>query len=278
MIAALWGFFMADGVPTGDLVIFAFCELLAVGFACEFAATLLRGDFLLAFIAFIATLALFVTGIKWPVIKTKLKAPVAARIEKLALNPRTRIAAFLVVVGYFAMQGVLFTVHLRGDLDKYVIPRTVTGKQAEALKDYLSKREPFVVFVRVNSASDQEAMEYAAQLFNALRQTSWDVNPPNHGGPEILPDWATGIGLCIQVEDVGQPTNPDPKHPAPDVILADALRYAEIEVNGSRGSADKGKYVVSLLVGHRPMQILKHPWLLRYVQEYSRRFQEWLTR
>ena len=59
-------------------------------------------------------------------------------------------------------------------------------------------------------------------------------------------------GLCIEVEMPGQPTNPDPRHPTPDSIMQDAMRYAGIEVNCSGGSADKGNYTMYLLVGHRP--------------------------
>lgn len=63
---------MADSLPAGDLVIFGICELLAIGFACEFASKLLNGNFILASIAFVLTIALFIAGIKWPAIKVRL--------------------------------------------------------------------------------------------------------------------------------------------------------------------------------------------------------------
>jgi hypothetical protein len=174
----------------------------------------------------------------------------------------------------------------------------VTAEQSDKLKDYLSKRTPFAIYVKV-VPNDQEATEYAGQLFNALVQTNLDVNPPNHGGPDgihiprlrkpkisdlgadgkrLYPnddsyiaahdEWLESeidrsiaertypdFGLSIQVEMPGQPTNPDPRHPTPDAVLGEAFRYAGIEVNGGGGSADTGRYTVSLIVGHRPRQI-----------------------
>jgi hypothetical protein len=204
------------------------------------------------------------------------------------------------VVGISILTGqMVYTVFsVRSDINKYVMPRVVTAEQADKLKDYLSKRSPFAIYVKV-APNDQEAAEYAGQLFNALVQTNLDVNPPNHGGPggiqiprlrkpklndlgvdgkRLYPnddsymaahdEWLESeidraiaertypdVGLSIQVEEVGQPTNPDPKHPRPDAILQDALRYAGIEVNGSSGSENKEKYSVTLLVGHRPLKI-----------------------
>ena len=71
---------------------------------------------------------------------------------------------------------------LRADVNKYVLPREVTKEQAEKLKHYLSARQPFGFSIEV-VPNDQEASEYASELFNAFRQTDLDINPPNHGGP-----------------------------------------------------------------------------------------------
>jgi hypothetical protein len=172
---------------------------------------------------------------------------------------------------------------LRSDLDAYVTPRTVSKEQTDKLRGYLSRHDAYAVSVRVVQ-HDQEAMEYAAQLFNAMRQTNWDINPPNHDGPgyirfpmtaskpkpndvdldgkplyrnnedylnvrdawlememsnKIAEQLNDNTGLCIEVEMAGQPTNPDPRHPTPDSILQDAMRYAGIEVNCSGGAADR---------------------------------------
>lgn len=34
--------------------------------------------------------------------------------------------------------------------------------------------------------NDQEALEYAYEIFNVMKQTNWDVDPPNHTGPEMF--------------------------------------------------------------------------------------------
>jgi hypothetical protein len=204
------------------------------------------------------------------------------------------------VVGVSLLVGqMVYTVFsLRSDFNKYVVPRVVTAEQADKLREYLSKKESYAVSIEV-VPNDQEAMEYTGQLFNALRQTNWDINPPNHGGPNYIriprlrrpksndvgsdgkplyPDnekyleghdeWLESeidrsitertypdVGLSIQVELPGQPTNTDPKHPTSEAILRDAMQYAGIEVNGSGLSAGRGKYSVVLRVGHRPLQL-----------------------
>ena len=59
-------------------------------------------------------------------------------------------------------------------------------------------------------------------------------------------------GLCIDVQLAGQPTNPDPRRPAPEEILREALHSADIEVNCSGGAYSRDKYALFLTVGHRP--------------------------
>ncbi len=145
-------------------------------------------------------------------------------------------------------------------------------------------------------------MGYAGQLFFAMRQTNWDVDPPNHDGPGYIklapyvkrpkpddidangkrlykaPDeyadshdnWVEAeirrnideqtyemAGLSINVDQPGQPTNPDPRHPTPGSILRDAMQYAGIEVNGSGGAYNKDKYSISIIVGHKQREALR---------------------
>ncbi|HXM20777.1 MAG TPA: hypothetical protein VN948_05890 [Terriglobales bacterium] len=239
------------------------------------------------------------------------------RLSRAQLLVFTRVAA-VVMLTVLGIKTISLVFEIKGAFDTYVVPRGVTEKQANALRDYLSKHEPSAVSVRVNSFNDQEAMEYASELFNALRHTTWDINPPTHSGPEFIrrpaakpkandvdakgrplyksyndyldasDAWLEGEidrkiadqtyggnpGLCLEVEDAGQPTNPDPKHPAPDVILRDALRYAGIEASCGRESADTGKYTVSLFVGHRPISIGQNlTWRSRLVRWLSERSQ-----
>lgn len=218
-------------------------------------------------------------------------------VKRLPIRSSLLVTAAL-GISILAAQMVYVVFSLRTDFNTFIKPREVTSEQSYKLKDYLSKREAYAVNVEVVQ-NDQEAAEYAAQLFNALRDTNWDINPPNHDGPHSIrirrlprPQFSDrgndgkplyhdineflkahdawieseidrtvsertwpDVGLSIQVDMPGQPTNPDPRHPAPETILQDGLRYAGIEVNGGGGSADTGHYSVSLRIGHRPQKL-----------------------
>jgi hypothetical protein len=240
------------------------------------------------------------------------------RVSRAHLLAFMRVAAVMMLV-VLGVKTISLIFEINTAFETYIVPRTISEEQGSELRDYLSRREPFSVTVKVNSVNDTEAMEYASELFNALRQTNWDINPPAHNGPEYqkLPApspkandvdanglplyktynayldardaWLEGEidrkiaeqtyggngGLCLNVQTAGAATNPDPKHPTPDAILLEALRYAKIEVNCSGGGpSTNGKYVVSLVVNHRPWKILKHSWLMPYIG----RFQEWLAK
>jgi hypothetical protein len=128
---------------------------------------------------------------------------------------------------------------------KYVLPRGVTEKQANDLRDYLSRREAHSVTVKVNPL-DGEATEYAGQVFNALKNTEWAVEfSTSNGEPFTL-----NSGLCI--DEQGENAKPnDPKHD-PRELLQQAFRAANIEVNCSGGAA-AGEYKLFVLVDHRPL-------------------------
>lgn len=113
-------------------------------------------------------------GTKWPIIKTRLRPRLSSWLEAIGNNRRFRLAVLTVIIGYFLITGLLYIRKLRGDLDTYIEQRTVSKEQGQKLRDYLSKHDPYSVTVRV-VPRDQEAMNYAGQIFNALRQTNWDI-------------------------------------------------------------------------------------------------------
>jgi hypothetical protein len=57
---------------------------------------------------------------------------------------------------------------------RYVLPRILTEKQKSNLQKYLSQQTTHPVTVKVNPL-DSEALEYASQIFNALKLASWDA-------------------------------------------------------------------------------------------------------
>jgi len=210
-----------------------------------------------------------------------------SRAQLLAFM-RIAAVAMLIILGIKTISLVFV---INDAFDEYIAPRRVTTEQAYKLKDYLSKREAYSVSIKV-IRHDQEAMEYASQLFFAMTQTNWDVDPPNHDGPgylELQPyvkrpsrgdyktdddysnahdEWIESeirrhtdenmyddYGLCLQVGIAGQPVNPDPRHPTPDTVLRDAMQYAGIEVNCGGGATNQGKYTMYFIVGHRPRVI-----------------------
>jgi hypothetical protein len=64
-----------------------------------------------------------------------------------------------------------------------VMPRRISEKQSTRLQKYFSSRSSFGVGVKVANMDDRESLEYAGELFNALRKAGLEVNPPRHDGP-----------------------------------------------------------------------------------------------
>src|SRR5438067_10943652 len=87
-------------------------------------------------------------------------------------------ALALMAISIFVAHTAVQISGMRQDMDVYVMPRAVTSHQVEEVRAYLSKYSPDAVTVKV-IGRDEEAANYAGQLFNALRTTKWDVNPPN---------------------------------------------------------------------------------------------------
>ncbi|MGB8684065.1 MAG: hypothetical protein WCD12_14350 [Candidatus Binatus sp.] len=138
---------------------------------------------------------------------------------------------------------------------QYVLPRSLTDKQADQLRELLSNHKAYSVTVKANPL-DSEAMEYAAQLYNALHGTEWTVElSTSNQDPNTL-----NQGLCI--DEVGENTKPkfDPKDD-PVELLRQAFQAANIEVNCSGGAA-AGEYKLFLLVGHRPLVMNAQPPVL----------------
>src|SRR5208337_816665 len=153
-------------------------------------------------------------------------------------------------------------------VDQYVLPRSLTKKQVDEIRDYLSHRKVYSVTVKANPL-DGEALEYAGQLFNALRGTDWTVEMNTSNQEPGTPN----PGLCI--EELG--ANSKPKfnpNDDPAELLRQAFQVSNIEVNCSGGSGS-GEYKLFLLVGHRPLVMNAQPpalfrlgmWIASWGQE-----------
>lgn len=184
------------------------------------------------------------------------------------------------VIGVWILLAVFLSyLHgLRSDFNAYAMPRQLTVAQKRELGRFLSAHgSDATVHVFVN-VSDREALEYAGQIFNAIRNGGWraDFRPINPWEPDNPKQHERALSNMILVLDSGleirtcipgQPVNPDPKHqhPTPDALLGEAFRDAHVDVNGGGGSADCGDYSVNVLVEHRPVVIGDREPLLRRI-------------
>jgi hypothetical protein len=135
-------------------------------------------------------------------------------------------------------------VELRSDLDSYVIPRNVIPWQADKLQSSL--KGDYAVAVKADP-QDPEAMEYANQIFNAIRKTTWTAELSTADG-----DPRPGNGLCISV--IGEKPQTQSSKPTPAQLLQEAFRSADIIVNCGSGQT-AGDYKLYVVVGRRPLVV-----------------------
>jgi hypothetical protein len=161
---------------------------------------------------------------------------------------RTPLLFFLSIgVSIFVGRSLSQIVAIQGAVTRYVLPRVLTDKQTDGLHEYLSKHESHAITVKVNPL-DSEATQYASQIFNALKQTNWDVTfSTASADPNTLNN---GLSICVVGTNIGPP---DHKHDPQQLIQA-AFRSANIEVNGA-ASIGAGEYKLFILVGHRPLAL-----------------------
>jgi hypothetical protein len=216
----------------------------------------------------LAALVFQLLKVRWVGIQQKFPE-ITSRFERIALSPRFRRSVAILVVGCFVLYVMAYLHSLRRDLDRYVMPRTITAEQSDALREFLSHHEAHAVTVKVN-VHDAEALTYAGQIFNALKRTDWDVTlntaDNSEGNPNTLND-----GLCI--ETVGD-NPPDPKHD-PRPLLEEALKTSHI-VSNCGGGGGGGEYRLFLCVGHRRLNEEEGPM---FFLELARKIQQlgWFT-
>jgi hypothetical protein len=146
---------------------------------------------------------------------------------------------------------------LRDDFDKYIKPRRLTADQITAISEFLLKRPAQEITIYWDSL-DQEAGQYASDIYQALHQGGWDVkmNAVQDGKlPEGRP---VGIGATYQVQMGSASKGGNPK--AIDLLqqAAQATRINLFNGGGSTGpgSATKPEDTVMILVGKRPYMIV----------------------
>ena len=200
-------------------------------------------------------------------------------VSKIPVRMPLKIMACVgVAVLIGQLMDTMFT--LRSDMDAYVVPRTLTRTQANAIQKVLSASEspgPINVF---SDVSDLEATAYAGWLSGAMINGGWDArdmpvkpwdasDPEKNGGDFYNVYVAMDQGVSIRTCTVGQPKKPDPRHPTPDVVLRTAFEAAHLNV-GSGSKYNCAKYSFIVEVGRRPLEIRTQP--------LRAKIGEWITR
>lgn len=185
MIPLLGRYFMFDDLPPEDRVVCTVLDYIGLGFLLVVSEILfVTGAPWWKWLLSVAAGVFFVwMAHYWPKIKSKIWPSFASLIIRIANNFWLRRIGTVIVLGYLVTMVLSFALSIRRDVDARVMPRQISKEQSQRLHDSLSHHS-FAVGVKVVQG-DPEAMEYAAQIFNILRGTDLDVNPPNHGGQRI---------------------------------------------------------------------------------------------
>lgn len=186
----------------------------------------------------------------WPPSKPEIRG----FLNRLML-PIVRRRRLLAVIGILALWTILtFQIaSIRGDLDQYAMPRTLSDRQTKDLKGYLATHGLGTPIVKVD-LRDPEATAYASQIFNAIKSSWADTKFfPDEKDSEPKPPI---VGVCIY--ELG--TNAKSSDPKNDqaAALRNGFKAANIAVDcGSTVTA--GANALYVLVGKRPL--LLHPQL-----------------
>jgi hypothetical protein len=171
------------------------------------------------------------------------------------------------VVGVWILLGIFvnFIYGIRTDLDTYVMPRTITEKQSDELRnfssDFSSHHQLPAITLKVNP-QDQEAIDYWQKLGGVFNRAKWKVEISTTNSN---PDPSLNPGLCIYAMGKDGNTSRDPEDD-PRQVLTMALRAARIETTCG-GGGGSGEYKLFLLVGHRPLRVGNQaPWRIRIAQ------------
>jgi hypothetical protein len=232
-----------------DSVVFQFLKAIAAALLPLAVAKIVASSVSVGVVLLGAAACCYAVGAKWDVISAKAGTRLSSILEKIVVRVRYPMYAllFVFVLGY--------VISMRNDFDTYTRPRSVTAQQSDEVHGFLSHRKLYSVTVKVNPR-DEEALDYAGQIFNALKLSGWKVEfSTADAEPNTL-----NSGLCI--EEIGINAKPELEQD-PATILHEAFRAAEIDTNCS-GSVGAGVYKLYVLVGHRPLKIgLQHRFLFK---------------
>lgn len=201
----------------------------------------------------------------WPVGKPQWQSTIRRLLWPLVVR-RRRLAALSIVALWAILEFQVTSI--RNDFAVYVTPRTISAAQFDKLRDAATEPLKQPLIIRVN-ARDEEAREFSAQMFNALRQSKWDVkwdaiDADSETIRKTVSPLPLNSGLCLNTS-VAQ----DQKHDA-IAALRHVLSEAGIQDNCG-GGAPEGDQNVYILVGPRPRAMGQSPSLLFQFGDWLRR-------
>ena len=253
-----------EGVPAGDIAIFAICELYSLPFAFDGVERLRAGESWSRIIAsWSIALALMLFGILFPWLRKRLGTKISNWLDRLVHNIRLWFAlGFLVGMCTVAVPG-LFILKIRSDLDTYVMPRVLTKQQAVELHKLLTEHAHVPVVLKYDHY-DPETESYAGQWADVLANAGWPLTSDTDESQQ--PYARAYLNLCVV--ELGNP--PDPEHSSSAATLTQALGIAGGDQCSGKNPSLPG-YKLFLVVGHRPLELHKKPPILT-------RLGQWLER
>jgi hypothetical protein len=261
---------MAEQPLSVDRGVYLFFEMIALGFVLTGVDMAVKGEAqpIVLVGCFAAAAAFFLIGIFSARILAALGSNAADIVEwfagytwlmvigvtayVVATQPgRPRYFALGGASAYFLIAGVSYIRALRRDLDRYVMPRRLTGMQERRLRSFLSGEAKYAITLNANPL-DSEAMSYARQLQGVFNQSGWDVQLAT-----VAP-YPQNEGLAIDATGTNQGIKNDPR-----TTIHAAFAFARIHLVGS-GGAGAGEFKVTIAVGTRPLAIYRGGhWLTR---------------
>jgi hypothetical protein len=185
MISLLRDLIMIDETPTGDKAVYVFLEMIALGFVLYAIEEAFKenASWIKVGVASALGIVFFLLGVYWTKLKVRVRSSWAHRIDVVANDYRYRYGLAVLLVGVSAVYIAKSLYSLRSDLETYVMPRRITDRQSLRLREYLSHRNSFGLGVKIANMNDPESLDYASEIFTALRNARLEVNPPRHDGP-----------------------------------------------------------------------------------------------
>jgi hypothetical protein len=167
-------------------------------------------------------------------LKDRLKITISKVPVRVSLVVLAAVGSAVLAI---QLAAIIFSV--RGDLDNYVMPRRLSNKQAEVIKQtLLTHPPPFEVKLYISGA-DHEAFEYASQLRDALIGAGWKANirgldPWDTSHPDVFDRnffpimLANDRGIAIRPCVTGGPKPASDLGSGPESLLFGALNKAKL--------------------------------------------------